>query len=107
MKRAGFVILLYGFLVFAGGVVGYTTAGSIVSVVAGSVVGIGLIASAVALLRNQWVGLYIALGLTGVLTVLFGYRFLQTRVWMPSGAMALVSLAALIFVFPALRQKVA
>jgi len=107
MKSAGIAALVYGVLVLIGGIVGYTTAGSVVSAMAGSIFGLGLIASAVALLKSKPVGFYTALGLAGVLTIFFGYRFIQTGAWMPGGIMALVSLAALILLFPALRHKAA
>jgi uncharacterized membrane protein (UPF0136 family) len=107
MKSAGISALLYGVLILVGGIVGYTTTGSLASAIAGSVFGLGLIASATALLRSKPIGLYLALGLTGVLTIFFSYRFLQTGAWIPGGIMALVSLAALVLLFPALRRRVA
>jgi len=107
MKSAGITALLYGVLILVGGIVGYTTTGSMASAIAGSVFGLGLIVSAAALLKSKLVGLYLALSLTGVLTIFFSYRFLQTGAWIPGGIMALVSLAALVLLFPALRRQVA
>jgi uncharacterized membrane protein (UPF0136 family) len=105
MKSTGLVTLLYGVLILVGGVVGYATAGSMVSAVAGGVFGLGLVTSALVLLKGKPLGLYMALSLTAVLTIFFGYRFIQTSAWMPGGAMMLVSLAALFLLLPALRHK--
>lgn len=105
MKSAGISALLYGVLILVGGIVGYATTGSMASAIAGSVFGLGLIASATALLRSKPIGLYLALSLTGVLTIFFGYRFIQTSAWMPGGVMMLVSLAALVPLLLALRHR--
>ena len=96
MKTAGEVALVYGGLVLAGGLIGYLTAGSVASVVAGAVFGVLLMSAGAALLKGKMIGLYGGLALAALLTAFFGYRFWQGGVFMPSGVMAALSLAAVV-----------
>lgn len=103
MKGPGIVILLFGLLVLGGGIIGYATAGSMVSLIAGSVFGFMLLASGLAVSRGKKSGFVVAPLLTLILTAFFAYRFVQSGEFMPSGMMALLSAAALILYF-ALRR---
>ena len=103
MRAPGIVILLYGLLVLVGGIVGYTTTGSMTSVIAGGAFGLLLSASGLAVLRGKHTGLLMAPLLTVLLTAFFGYRFAQSGEFIPSGLMTVLGLVAVILYF-ALRR---
>ena len=103
MKAPGIVILLYGLLVLGGGIIGYTASGSMASVIAGGAFGLGLLASSLGVLRGKDMGFLMAPILTVLLTAFFGYRFMQSGEFMPSGLMGVISLVALVLYF-ALRR---
>ncbi len=67
---AAWLVLIYGLLVAAGGVMGYAKAGSLASLLSGGLAGLVLIGSAVAMLKGAyqagwWVALIVALLLLG------------------------------------------
>ncbi len=71
MKAPGIVILVYGLLVLSGGIIGYTTARSMASLIAGiagGALGIGLLASGVGVFRGKNLGFLMAPILTLLLT---------------------------------------
>lgn len=102
---AGTVAVVYGILVAAGGIIGYARAGSRASLVMGGLFGLLLAITGAAALRGWAAGIPVAAALTGVLTVFFGYRFMQTGAFMPGGVMGLLSLAALLVLLLALRGR--
>ena len=99
MRAPGIVILVYGLLVLGGGIIGYTTTGSMASVIAGGAFGLGLLASGVGVLRGKDVGFLMAPILTVLLAVFFGYRFAQSGEIIPSGLMTALGLVTLILYF--------
>ncbi len=99
MRGPGIVILLYGLVVLGGGIIGYTRAGSMASLIAGSAFGLGLLASGLGVLRGKNMGFIIAPTLTVLLTAYFSYRFVQSGEFMPSGLMGVLGLVALILYF--------
>ncbi len=68
------IVLLFGIFSLTGGIIGYTKAGSVPSLVAGSVSGILLILSAIGLSRNYMAASYVAL----LVALLLGARFVMT-----------------------------
>lgn len=84
----------YGILVGTMGMYGYVKAKSVPSVVAGEI-GFVLCAIAAGLI---WVkkpaGLYLAVGTTALLLIVFGIRFAKTRNFMPAGLMLAFSVLA-------------
>lgn len=67
---AALVVLIYGVLVIAGGVMGYVKASSIASLISGGVAGLALVASGVAMMKGAyatgwWVSFIVALLLLG------------------------------------------
>ena len=103
MRGPGIVILLYGVLVLGGGIIGYTATGSMASAIAGGAFGLGLLASGVGVLRGKDIGFLIAPLLTLLLTAFFGYRFVASGEFTPSGLMAILGLVTVILYF-ALRR---
>ena len=96
MRGPGIVILLYGLLVFGGGIIGYTASGSMASVIAGGVFGLLLLASGVGVLGAKDMGFLMAPLLTVLLTAFFGNRLVQSGEFMPSGLMMALGLVTLI-----------
>ena len=99
MRAPGIVILVYGLLVLGGGIIGYTTARSMASLIAGGTFGLLLLVSGLGVLRGKDMGFLMAPILTVLLTVFFGYRFAQSGEFMPSGLMGVIGLVALTLYF--------
>ncbi len=106
MNTPGIVILVYGLLVLGSGIIGYTTARSMASLIAGiagGALGIGRLATSVGVLRSKHMGFLMAPILTLLLTTVFGYRFVQSGEIIPSGLMAALGLIAT-FLYFAIRR---
>jgi uncharacterized membrane protein (UPF0136 family) len=65
------------------------------SLIAGGGFGILTMASAIAILKRQFLGIPAALLLSGFLTLFFGYRLYLTHSFMPAGLMTILSIAVL------------
>ena len=95
------IVLLYGILVAAGGVMGYVNAGSMASLISGGGAGLILLGASVAMMRGSyslgwWISLLVALLLLGR----FGMAAMNDFKLMPGGmviAMSLLVLAVLLF----------
>jgi uncharacterized membrane protein (UPF0136 family) len=89
-------LAIYAALLLAGGAIGYVKAGSRASLIAGSMsAAIAVVALAISMWAVRWgiaLGMLLAIALFG----LFGYRYaVKTKKFMPSGLLAVVSLAVL------------
>lgn len=89
---AAYVVLVYGILVIAGGVMGYAKAQSKPSLIAGGLFGTIAIAGALLMLRQSAIGYYISLAAAVLLLAFFSRRFSATKKFMPSGLMMALSL---------------
>ena len=95
------LVLVYGILVAAGGVMGYVKANSTASLIAGGISGIALVGSAIAMLRGAntagwWIALIVALLLLGR----FGKAALSGGFkMMPGGMVIILSLIVLAVLF--------
>ncbi|WP_375513716.1 TMEM14 family protein [uncultured Nostoc sp.] len=85
----------YGILAFIGGIIGYIQAKSLVSLLSGSISGLLLILAAYFQLQGQTWGSILALIVTAVLVVVFGFRLVKTRKFMPAGLMTILGIVAL------------
>lgn len=90
---------LYGILSIIGGIIGYKSAGSKVSLISGTISGLLLLVAAYLQLQGQTWGLTISLIITSILVVVFAVRLGKTRKFMPAGLMVTLGLAALIAMF--------
>jgi len=91
------VILIYGVLVAAGGVMGYVKANSRASLIAGGVSGVLLIAASVSMMRGAYqIGWWLAFVVAILLLARFGYASLSNFKMMPGGLMIILSLIALL-----------
>ena len=94
---SAWVILIYGILVAAGGVLGYTRARSTASLVAGGISGLMLIGAAIAMMRGAYqVGWWMALIIAVLLLARFGAASLNNFKMMPGGLMIILSLVVII-----------
>ena len=100
MKTAALTAIIYGALVGAGGVMGYTRKGSTASLIAGLGCGVVLIGCGLAMRsanegagRGAW---WAALVVTLLVLGRFGPAFIKSGDWMPAGITALLSVLALI-----------
>ena len=85
------LVLIYGVLIAAGGVMGYVKANSTASLIAGGISGILLVGSAVAMMKDSystgwWISLIVALLLLGR----FGYAALSGGFKMMPGGMVII-----------------
>ncbi|MBK7993689.1 MAG: TMEM14 family protein [Blastocatellia bacterium] len=90
-KIATYFVLVYGFLLIAGGVIGFTQAKSKASLIAGSISGVVILASGIIMLQGAKLGTYLALVVSLALSVVFFMRWSKTRAFMPSGMMLILN----------------
>lgn len=92
------IVYIYGVLVAVGGVIGYLKAKSLPSLIMGLLFGIGLLGASYALQKNYNAAFCAILGLSGFLTLFFGYRYWLTKGFMPGGLMAILSLVVFLLI---------
>lgn len=97
-----FVVVIYGILIAAGGVIGYVKANSVVSVIAGGISGIALVGAGVAMMKGHYnLGWWMSL----VFTLLLLARFVISSVdkgkvsMMPAGIVIILSLIVIAALF--------
>jgi uncharacterized membrane protein (UPF0136 family) len=95
MNLGIFAALAYGMFSILGGVLGYITAGSNVSLLSGSISGLLLIFSAFVQFQGQKWGLSLAAIVTAILIVVFAFRLAKTRKFMPAGLMTVLGMLTL------------
>lgn len=89
-----YIILIYGILAAAGGVMGYVKSKSTPSLLSGLLFGILLVGSSVLMMNGDARGAYFALVLSSVLLAIFLFRFRASKKFMPAGVMIFLSLIA-------------
>lgn len=93
MKKAGYVVLSYAFLVLSGGIMGGFIANSLPSLIAGLSFG-GLITfNAIKILKGNIKGVTLALMQAIILGSFFVYRLKVSGSFMPAGLMVILSFA--------------
>ncbi|MBD2246580.1 TMEM14 family protein [Nostoc sp. FACHB-888] len=85
----------YGILAIAGGIIGYIQAKSKVSLISGSISGLLLVLAGYFQLQGQSSGAILAVIVTAVLVVVFAFRLVKTRKFMPAGLMTILGMLAL------------
>ncbi len=90
---------LYGILSIIGGIIGYKSAGSKVSLISGTISGLLLMVAAYLQLQGQSWGLTLAVIITSLLVIVFAIRLAKTRKLMPAGLMVVLGLMTLIAMF--------
>ena len=92
-----YAVLIYGFLLIVGGLIGFAKSNSIASLVMGSVFGIISVINATAIFRGFRWGLIAALCVALFLGCFFGYRFFITQRFMPAGLLMIFSFVLAFF----------
>lgn len=112
MRTVALYEMLFGIVTLVGGIIGFTSAGSVVSLAAGGVAGIILVLGALSMQKGSRRGLYTCLIVTLALLAQFGYKFFfASAPFMPAGLMAILSiisllLLVLILLQPAERKRI-
>ncbi len=96
MSFMPWLVIIYAFLLLGGGMMGYYMANSWASLIAGSLSAIILIICAISMFNKSLLGYFIAVGVAFALTIFFANRFIGTFKILPTGLMAIVSLAVFI-----------
>ncbi len=105
MKASGYQVGIYGVITILGGVMGFVTAGSVISLVAGGVFGVLLLAGGYGLLTEATWGFWVSLVATVVLLIQFAPTFTRTGELMPAGLMSLLGIWILgVLIVAYLRQ---
>lgn len=103
MKKKSIIISIYAALVLVGGIMGYLMAHSIISLVVGTTVAFLLFVCSFLVWRKNLVAYDTTIAILFFLLVFFGYRFVMTHHFMPSGMMTL--LTGLVFGYLVARKK--
>ena len=97
--------IIFGVLTIVGGIIGYTTKGSMPSIIAGSISGILLLVGAFLLPNNAAAGLAVA----GIVSILLAGRFIpafmKTGDLMPAGMMSVLSAIGIIMAIAAWMKR--
>lgn len=91
MKHSAWHAFFLAWIVITGGVLGYTTAGSVISIVAGITLGGILLTSAYLLLNDEDTGWSLGFFTTVAILLLFAPEFQTTGDLFPAGLLATVS----------------
>jgi uncharacterized membrane protein (UPF0136 family) len=105
MEAAKIYFIVFGVLTIIGGIVGYTKAGSVASIIAGSITGVLLLVAAFLLPEHRMVGLATALIVSLLLAAQFLPKFLRTGRMMPAGMMSILSVIGIIAAIVAWVKK--
>ena len=97
-------IWIYGVLMILGGIMGFLKVGSKASLLSGVGLGLGLLATGYGVWRGSTNSLVVAVVIAALLLVLFAIRFAKSRRFMPSGLLAILSLAAVVIFGMALKK---
>jgi uncharacterized membrane protein (UPF0136 family) len=96
MQNTAIEIWVYGAMMMMGGLMGYLKVGSKASLIAGGGMGLGLLASGFGVWRGSEDSLIVAEVIAALLLVIFAIRLAKTRRFMPTGLLAMLSLAAVV-----------
>jgi len=88
------MILIFAVVMFAGGLIGYLTAGSRASLISGTVSAALLVLAFFLGRTNPVQGLQAAAVLSAMLAVVFAIRAFKTRKFMPAGMLLILSIVA-------------
>ncbi|MDY7005251.1 MAG: TMEM14 family protein [Cyanobacteriota bacterium] len=94
MNIAIIAAIAYGILAIVGGIIGYSKAGSKISLISGSVSGLLLIFSGIIQLMGMNWGLIFSTIIATILVITFIIRLVKTRKMMPAGLMIFTGIAA-------------
>lgn len=91
MKYSALHVFFLGLISLLGGVDGFLSAGSVISLIAGGIIGIILLVSTVLMLQERDSGWYLGFFTTFVVLVKFASEFQYTGDLYPAGLLAAIS----------------
>lgn len=105
MNAFQIALLLYAVIIAAGGVMGYVSAQSVVSLVNGLIAAVLLLVGLAISFKNPTAGFGLSAVIALALGVFFAYRFFTTGKWMPGGITMILSAIAFVLMVIALVRK--
>ena len=105
MKLGQVLLVLYGAVLIAGGIIGYQKAGSTASLISGVTSGAVVLLSFALSLRTRPLAYLLGSGVAFALVCVFAYRLTKTAKFMPSGGMLIVSAVVLLLLLVARAQE--
>ena len=99
MNLAIAATIIYGLLAGIGGIFGYVKSRSKPSLISGCISGILLLVAAFMQIQGNSLGLLIAKVIVSLLVIVFVFRLVKTKKFMPAGIMTITGVAALICLF--------
>lgn len=93
MKIQAIILLVYGILLFIGGVIGHLKSQSSTSLIVGSICAAIVIAAGIGMLKHQFYAYLLACTSVGAITLFFAYRYWLTGKMMPGGIFTVISFA--------------
>lgn len=106
MNAFQIALLLYAIIIAAGGVMGYVSAQSTVSLVNGLIAAVILLVGLAISFRNPAAGFGLSAVVALALGIFFAYRFFTTGKWMPGGmTMILSAVAFVLMLLATLRTR--
>ncbi|MGQ9657420.1 MAG: TMEM14 family protein [Fimbriimonadales bacterium] len=96
MNAFQIALLLYAIIIAAGGVMGYVSAQSTVSLANGLIAAVILLIGLAISFRNPAAGFGLSAVVALALGVFFAYRFFTTGKWMPGGVTMILSAVAFV-----------
>ena len=106
MTMATIMTFIYAVLSIVGGVIGYQKAGSVQSMISGIIAGVLLIIGAISLMQGQVWGAWLAIAVTLLLVIVFVFRLVKTRRFMPAGLMVIVGVITLVTFLPLISYSI-
>lgn len=104
MNAFQIALLLYATIIAAGGVMGYVSAQSTVSLVNGLIAAVILLVGLAISFRNPAAGFGLSAVVALALGIFFAYRFFTTGKWMPGGVTMILSAVALVLMLLAMLR---
>jgi len=105
MNAFQIALLLYAVIIAAGGVMGYVSAQSVVSLVNGLIAAVLLLVGLAISFKNPTAGFGLSAVVALALGVFFAYRFFTTGKWMPGGITMILSAIAFVLMVIAVVRK--
>jgi uncharacterized membrane protein (UPF0136 family) len=105
MNAFQIALLLYAIIIAAGGVMGYVSAQSVVSLVNGLIAAVLLLVGLAISFKNPAAGFGLSAAVALALGIFFTYRFFTTGKWMPGGITMILSAIAFVLMLLAAVRK--
>jgi uncharacterized membrane protein (UPF0136 family) len=105
MNAFQIALLLYAVVIAAGGIMGYVSAQSMVSLVNGLIAAVLLLVGLAISFKNPAAGFGLSATVALALGIFFAYRFFTTGKWMPGGIAMIPSAIAFVLMLLAAVRK--